>query len=776
MSKTAKSSTIPWLAKAIRQATKSARFCVTGGLGATDPGIELAGVGPVSVPLRRGMKRSLIHLCRIAPYGKGTETLVDTNVRNTFELDPTKFRLSDAWNAAVASATSTIAQQLGLPTEQLEAKLYKLLVYERGGFFLPHRDSEKHDRMVASMIVVLPNPFEGGALVVRHGSAEQKFTFDEAAAGKAVCYAAFFADCEHEVERVTRGTRICLAYNLVLKPNHVRSRDALKSPAPADQLADTISSWVTTQPGKPLVFALEHHYTQRGLSLDLLKGADRHLAQLVVPAAENANCMVHLSQVSRHLLQFADDGSFARGYRRGYQARRGPIEIGEAYEDDLSGTEWTDLRGKKQRWGAIPFDLAAIVSAVPIDDWKPTSEEFEGYTGNAGNTLDRWYHRSAIVVWHRDHHFDVIASSGAVDCIPMFCSMAAKLAKAKHPGESRHDCVRFARAIIERWPQCPFARDPSEKNPLWEEFQEHVLLLHDRETIAMFLSVAAARDVTLKLDKFIVKACHEFGWGAFADELTRLVVAQPQKHGPMQMPVRDIEWLSAYCCDKTADPGKSALAGKLCAAAVGRFCDQRPARPSHYPWHGQRGASEKESSLPLLVKALVASARDEDLLRVIRFVRESPDEFRLDKCQVPALKSLIPWALKRVGSLHPHLASWLDAVREELQLAIAEKPQPPSDWARPANVKCNCRYCAQLNNFLADPTSELGRIPAREDARYHLVDMIRGHQCDVEHKLERTGSPYSLVLKKTTGSFKRAVERFEINCRLLAELAQVPAS
>jgi hypothetical protein len=35
-------------------------------------------------------------------------------------------------------------------------------VYEKGGFFLPHRDSEKHDRMVASLIVVLPNPFEGG--------------------------------------------------------------------------------------------------------------------------------------------------------------------------------------------------------------------------------------------------------------------------------------------------------------------------------------------------------------------------------------------------------------------------------------------------------------------------------------------------------------------------------------------------------------------------------------------------------------------------------------
>jgi hypothetical protein len=62
-----------------------------------------------------------------------------------------------------ASATSAMAATPRL----VESSFPKLLVYEPGGFFLPHRDSEKHDRMVASMIVVLPNPFEGGVLIVR---------------------------------------------------------------------------------------------------------------------------------------------------------------------------------------------------------------------------------------------------------------------------------------------------------------------------------------------------------------------------------------------------------------------------------------------------------------------------------------------------------------------------------------------------------------------------------------------------------------------------------
>ena len=53
--------------------------------------------------------------------------------------------------------------------------------------------------------MVLPNPFEGGRLIVRHGADKQKFAFEEAASGKTACFAAFYADCEHEVERVTDG-------------------------------------------------------------------------------------------------------------------------------------------------------------------------------------------------------------------------------------------------------------------------------------------------------------------------------------------------------------------------------------------------------------------------------------------------------------------------------------------------------------------------------------------------------------------------------------------
>lgn len=769
----AASSPMQALAAAVRQAARSARFVVDGALGVADPGLVVEGIGPVPVPLRRGAAKALIAACHAAPYGKGTQTLVDDRVRKTFELDPAKFSLGAGWTAAVADATRTAAQALGLPADRLEARLYKLLVYEKGGFFLPHRDSEKHDRMVASLIAVLPNPFEGGTLVVRHGPAEQKILFRDAASGTGACFAAFYADCEHEVERVTSGVRIALAYNLVLAPG-TAVRPATPA-TPADALVEAIGSWVERHPTEPLVFALDHHYTQRGLSLDLLKGADRTLAEQVAAAAGHAGCLVHLAQVSRHLTNsaFDEDDEYGYGYdceedEDGGESSTDGIEIGEVIDEELYGEEWADLDGKKQPWGAVGFDPAAVVSATPLDDWTPTSEEYEGYTGNAGNTLDRWYHRSAVVVWPRDRHYDVVTRGHAAACVPQFCSLVKKLSKTPKARRdaARGECLRFARALVANWPH-RYAHFREASSPC-DRFPDALPALHDRDAVAAFLAVLAERDEATPLRTFVAAACREFGWDAFERELKLLISPPVNQYGHRRdLAPRDLEWLAEVCGETTHDPEWRLLVGDLCRAAVDRFCE-RDARPRWRQDHTTATAAEK--SLPDLLRALAAAGRDDDFARVVRFVRESPTEFTLDYGQVPALKELVPWSRERFGSVYPPLRAWLDAVRAELERATAAEPTPPADWTRPATVECRCGFCTQLNTFLADPTAEVGRIAASEDRRHHVIQQVERHQSDVTHRLERTGRPFTLVLTKTTGSYDRAVRRYKKDCRLLREL------
>ena len=97
-------------------------------------------------------------------------------------------------------------------------------VYRTGDFFKAHADtphlSERDgERAFASLVILLPTPFEGGGLVVRHGGHEAALAGAPVPApglnapvpvggSVALRWAAFYSDCEHEVigaERCGRG-------------------------------------------------------------------------------------------------------------------------------------------------------------------------------------------------------------------------------------------------------------------------------------------------------------------------------------------------------------------------------------------------------------------------------------------------------------------------------------------------------------------------------------------------------------------------------------------
>ena len=68
--------------------------------------------------------------------------------------------------------------------------------------------------MFATLVVCLPSRHTGGMLVVRHEDQTKKIDFGGEQSEFETQYAAFYADCQHEVKPVTAGYRICLVYNL----------------------------------------------------------------------------------------------------------------------------------------------------------------------------------------------------------------------------------------------------------------------------------------------------------------------------------------------------------------------------------------------------------------------------------------------------------------------------------------------------------------------------------------------------------------------------------
>ena len=70
------------LQKLLQSVDRPGGFCAHGRTYAAMPVVEVEGAGTLSFPVPPSQIRELLHAAERAPYGKGTETLVDASVRD----------------------------------------------------------------------------------------------------------------------------------------------------------------------------------------------------------------------------------------------------------------------------------------------------------------------------------------------------------------------------------------------------------------------------------------------------------------------------------------------------------------------------------------------------------------------------------------------------------------------------------------------------------------------------------------------------------------------
>ncbi|KAI3431778.1 hypothetical protein D9Q98_010533 [Chlorella vulgaris] len=324
------------------------------------PGLEVEGVGRISLPLTDEKALELKATCSLAPFGRGTETVVDTAVRNTFQLTPQQFRLTNPrWESdVIPEAVQVVKAALGIaPNKVVEAQLYRLLLYEPGSHFARHRDTEKAPGMFGTLTITLPSAYKGGEIVVRHNGLQT--TMDLARLNlKKSCFAAFFADCEHEILPVTSGHRLTLVYNLC-------SRGTSPAPpvVPTDSVRRLVAvarQWGSRSGQAPLkvCYMLAHRYTEDSLQqhgLEAFKPEDRATAQLVLEACsvgaelDAALCLVerevegdYTADVDEALCGCVDDEAD--------MARTEPDAVG-----DYRAHKWVALAGPTPAFGSLPL-------------------------------------------------------------------------------------------------------------------------------------------------------------------------------------------------------------------------------------------------------------------------------------------------------------------------------------------------------------------------------------------------------------------------------------
>ncbi len=410
---------------------------------ADDLHLEVKGLGRLRFPISRTQAQRLCRMARPARYGRGEQTLLDPRVRDTWEIPKSRVKIDQRrWKRTLVPMLEALGADLGTPAGfRLKAELHSMLVYAPGQFFLRHQDSEKADGMIGTLVVTLPAPFKGGAFVVEHRG--EKVTYR--ASKQPLSFIAFYADCHHEICPVKQGYRIVLTYNLMLEgggataaanvaetaPETVgalaaRLRQHFETPLPSRRWEKDASS---REPPSRLVYLLDHQYTRRGLAWHLLKGEDAARAAVFRAAAELAGCEMVLALAEVHetwdcMEEGWDEPRYGRRRRWARYENDEEDADDDARSDGPDGYMLTDLldrsvtlngwlgpSGKRAEPIVTVVDEDELCSTTPSSALEPYASEYEGYMGNYGNTMDRWYRRAAVVLWPRERAFAVRAEA-----------------------------------------------------------------------------------------------------------------------------------------------------------------------------------------------------------------------------------------------------------------------------------------------------------------------------------------------------------------------------
>jgi predicted 2-oxoglutarate/Fe(II)-dependent dioxygenase YbiX len=725
------------------------------------PLIEVEGIGPIALPMLPAQAAQLIAAAERAPYGRGADTLVDTSVRRTWQISADRVRIQGRhWPAMLDGIVERAAMGLGAGVG-VEAELYKLLVYDEGSFFLEHRDTEKSPGMFGTLIVALPSMHTGGELVIRHRGREARLELLCADVSE-VAWAAFYADCVHEVLPIDSGCRLVLVYNL-----RRTGRGRLPRPPSYDKetaaLGRLLRRWCE-DPARPdedrplkLVYPLAHAYTPAELSFSALKGADAAAATVLTTAAGGADCDLHVA-----LLRIEESGAAEYNDSAGPRWRSryydddddsddqsdDEFRVAEVFDRSLTLSDWRRPDGAVAPFGTLPFSEGEVCPPDALADMKPDEQHFHEATGNEGASFERSYQRAALVLWLRGQRLRLIARAGFGSLLPALDGMViAWIDSGAEPDhEARHEAHELAAEMLACWP-VQAARRAHDALSAESVMLSHLVQLQDREHIeSMLANIVAAGGYAVGDNAGLVQALKMLP----IPRVGSLLLAMVQGNADLHI---------GGCADLIARAAAvSAWRGQLLGAAQA-LLDAMPGDPAQPQL--QADAWRREC---------VDSGVVHDTLRALHFAGPAslsaladqavthwlawPKTYGMDAVIVPALRRLAerPALLNRPACLRLRAAA-VDHLRARSSLDLA----PPADWRREARMSCPCEHCLALSRFLQSADQEVWRFKAREADRRHVEDSIRLGRHDIDCSTERKGSPHVLVCTKNQASYERRV-------------------
>lgn len=729
-------------------ATASDSFFAQGSLPADCLSVEIDPLGPLPQPLPPALAQALHALSEPAHFGLREQTLLDTGVRHTGEVSADRLGLH--WQSgAFAALQHDVARALGV--ERLDAWLHNLLIYGPGQFFKPHQDTERHPGMVATLVLVWPSPHIGGELRVRLGQEEGRLASQHLQT-QALRWFAFYADCQHEVLPVDEGWRVVLSFDLVVPQQAVR-------PAIPAPLQNAVAAALREQFGlagdeprrSPWVLLLDHEYTEHGLRWPLLKGDDRWRVAALRTAAETLGLRVHLALAELHETWSTQPVLRSRTGRngRGYDEPTDEVEADELVDEAVSLDFWVDAQDRVGPRRSLAIRRDDMVCLVETGEAHLVDEQYEGYMGNYGETLDYWYRRAALVIRtplvdERDRFeldFDAalddarqLARESARD--PAQGAVLAERVQAASRALSAGVSAQ-GRALLAAYSEIAAALpEPEAATALMSPFDPARLEAPDAEVLAR-LGRQRGTDWLCGLLRvwYAPNARH---WGALASWQPgwRISLDVPRLW-PQPLPAFTAAALRAGWPGEVFDEWFEA-----CLRLLARFDHaSRQATPANR-MNLQAGLLEAISEL---AQALVlrADAGERHLQALIDQILANPALY-----PPQSLRPVVE-ATGALGARWPVNATLQMQVISALRTALAEPGRAPHDHSlRSITWTCNCTDCAGLIAWAESPAAQPLVMAMAESRRRHVAEKFAEAGAPLTATTLRQGSPHKLVLGK----------------------------
>jgi len=748
---------------ALEPLSRGGTFAARRSVDANHLDLSVKGLGRVDFPLSAATARALVAQAVQSPFGWGERTVVDRSVRDGWQIAKSRLKIDGRhWNPVLRETVAELSSALGLPpSTTLVPKLDKMTIYGPGQFFKPHKDTEKTDVMIGSLVVLLPSRHTGGALRIEHG--ERRFEVRRVVRrAPKIEVVAFYADCVHEVRPVRTGYRVALVYALEVRDGPTTSG----KPGRTATLRRAMQAYFENAPRgqDKLVYLLDHEYTARNLGWSRLKGADgpRVRAMREVADALKLDASLCLARIDEHW--HCEVGFSARDVygRRHDDEDEADVED----EDDVIPVDLLDFQvefkaargrdGSRASLEGLHVGESEVCASTPNSALKPQGSHYEGYMGNYGSTLDRWYERAAVVLWPRSRAFAM-----EVEADPA-CALRTVLDGFRESRPAAHEQLSI---LLERIEKHRVLRTDT---VAWTSALELAVVSGEESTARALLEPLAPRfqSVPMRavkpfvalLDRYgeafgraLLSAWHTDEWGRF-----------------VYLP----KWIA-----RVVSTGRKA--GKAVATIIA--CEQvdtalkeldfnaRHRSRSPYAPHEVRGERGETARIIQALRTCVAADAREPYRRCVAALVGTRLPLGVLDMVTVALAVSAPDSA--AGWVRQGAKRLLKAAERELDALAQRMDRRPDHWVIEIPDVARGRDCKALHAFLRSSETTV-EMPLNKERRKHLHRKIDAAGLPVKHVTRRTGRPFVLVLEKQASLHTR--DR-ALRKKALAQLKRVRA-